>query len=51
MADQDLPPGWTAIADEEGDYYYWNEETDEVLFCVNIWIQLSITSFCFNVYI
>jgi hypothetical protein len=28
--EDDLLPGWTAVADEEGDYYYWNEETDEV---------------------
>lgn len=36
MADpnEGLLPGWTAVADEEGDYYYWNEETDEVKFSI-----------------
>mmetsp|Transcript_11385 Transcript_11385/g.30691 ORF Transcript_11385/g.30691 Transcript_11385/m.30691 type:complete len:600 (-) Transcript_11385:348-2147(-) len=32
MADDDgtLLPGWTAVDSGEGDYYYWNEDTDEV---------------------
>ena len=27
---EDLLPGWTTVADQEGNHYYWNKETDEV---------------------
>jgi|MDSY01.1.fsa_nt_gb hypothetical protein len=28
----DLPEGWSAVGpDDEGDYYWWNEATNEVI--------------------
>jgi hypothetical protein len=33
-ANTNLAPGWKAIADAEGDYYFWNAETAQVSFHV-----------------